>query len=230
MSRFTLVDTIVTTHFEKITHFSKCVKFGTSLTHFEKKISKCVKFGTSFTHFEKFQTALKCSMLTHFEKKIWTPLPPPPQKNELELQYGKSNIFNTGVSSGSRISEKGGPGFFFVFLFCFFFFFFCYLTRERGGGGGGTKRCLVDFSRLLISPLASMDVRQGGGVPNKKGGVLVIINFYVTVCASKFLHFQQSVWILWNVRRGSAPPPRNIWVKLFHFAQKYTIWHLQNCH
>ena len=51
-----------------------------------KKISKWVKFGTSFTHFEIFQTALKCSMFTHFENKMWTKK----KKNELELEYGKS--------------------------------------------------------------------------------------------------------------------------------------------
>ena len=51
--RVFLHTTIVTNHLEKITHFEKCVKFG-----------------SSFTHFEKFQTALKSPMLTHFEKKM----------------------------------------------------------------------------------------------------------------------------------------------------------------
>ena len=39
---------------------------------FLKKISKCVKFGTKSTHFEKktkyFQSALISAILTHFEK------------------------------------------------------------------------------------------------------------------------------------------------------------------
>ena len=49
---FTLVELVqcsyVTIHFEKITHFkkqfSKCVKFGTSLTHFEKKIQSALSW------------------------------------------------------------------------------------------------------------------------------------------------------------------------------------------
>ena len=71
----------VATHFEKITHseiffqsalnlrpnqrtlkkFSKCVKFVTNLTNFEKKISKCVK--------SVHQHYFRCKLLTHFEKK-----------------------------------------------------------------------------------------------------------------------------------------------------------------
>ena len=58
---------------------SKCVKFGTKSTHFEKKNSKCVNFGTNSTHFENiFQSALRVYInitsdvdlyITHFEKK-----------------------------------------------------------------------------------------------------------------------------------------------------------------
>ena len=74
-------DRYVATHFEKITHseiffqsalnlrpnqrtlkkFSKCVKFVTNLTNFEKKISKCVK--------SVHQHYFRCKLLTHFEKK-----------------------------------------------------------------------------------------------------------------------------------------------------------------
>ena len=70
--------------------------------------------------------------------------------------------------------------------------------------------------------------QAGGGGRTKRGrGAFGYNDFYVTACASKFLHFQQSVWILWKVRRGSGalpPPPRIIWVKLFHFRAK--IHHL----
>ena len=63
----------VTTHFEKITHFEKNFQSALNLGPAQRTLkiffSKCVKFGTSLTHFEKFQIALKCSMLTHFEKK-----------------------------------------------------------------------------------------------------------------------------------------------------------------
>ena len=69
------------THFEKITHLnfffqsalnlgpnqrtlkknSKCVKYGTNLTHFEFFFSKCVK--------SVHQHYFRCKLLTHFEKK-----------------------------------------------------------------------------------------------------------------------------------------------------------------
>ena len=37
---------------------------------FENFFQSVLNIGTSFTHFEKFQIALKCSMLTHFENKM----------------------------------------------------------------------------------------------------------------------------------------------------------------
>ena len=65
--------TCVTTHFEKITHFEIFLQSALNLGPAQRTLnfffSKCVKFGTSLTHFEKIQIALKYSMLTHFEKK-----------------------------------------------------------------------------------------------------------------------------------------------------------------
>ena len=45
--------------------FQSALNFG---QHFEIIFSKYVKFGTSLTHFEKIQTPLKWPILTHFEK------------------------------------------------------------------------------------------------------------------------------------------------------------------
>ena len=87
--------------------------------------------------------------------------------------------------------------------------------------------CLVDFSRLLISPLVAMDVRRGSiQFPNKKGEGLVKINNYFMWKFVPLNFFIFNKVCEYCERYGGVwePFPGQIWIKLLQFRPK--IHHL----